>query len=317
MGEICLSLGAAHSPILFVQPEKWLARLHKGPAHPNEPASYQLTDENVQRAKMQVSECLAAYTEMRRLLEACKPDALLVIGDDQGENFSHQLIPQFIIYAGAEAKGSFSLGSRLPLEEQEDTRTVEVKCDQALANELLQSCLDSNIDIAFSRELPGRHGLGHAHMWPLRHLTPNLHIPLVPVFVNAYFPPTASPERCHAFGQALAEGIKNSGKRVAVLASGGLSHFPRHLSEWGISPYPPEKRWHIDEAFDRDLLDRMTAGRSDELKALSGAVVDAAGNVESRNWLVLAGMLGPRQGRLLTYQPIYTVAIGMGFAVWD
>ena len=52
------------------------------------------------------------------------------------------------------------------------------------------------------------------------------------MFVNAYVPPQPSPERCFAFGRALALAIERDGRRAVVLASGGLSHYP------GTPQYP-------------------------------------------------------------------------------
>lgn len=316
MGDIALGFGAAHSPILFVSPEKWLARVHQGAPNSNEPDSFKLTPDNVAMAKKQVKRCLAAYSSLRSLLREVRPDCLLIIGDDQGENFTRHLMPPFAIYVGDRAAGSFSLGARIPEDEQEDVRKFTVPCDRQLAAGILQKCLDSGIEMAFSEELPGQDGLGHAHSWPLRYLTPDLDLPIVPLFVNAYFPPSATPARCYALGQAIKEAISESERRVAVFASGGLSHFPRHLSRWGIPAYPVEKRWEIDEQFDQRLLGDMIGRKGRKLAELTSDDLHAAGNVEARNWIVLAGLLGDRQGRLLAYESVRTVAIGMGFAVW-
>ena len=50
---------------------------------------------------------------------------------------------------------------------------------------------------------------------------------MVPVMVNTYYPPNQpTPKRCYAFGQAVRKAVEswNSDKRVALIASGGLSH---------------------------------------------------------------------------------------------
>src|SRR5207237_1364495 len=50
---------------------------------------------------------------------------------------------------------------------------------------------------------------------------------MVPVMVNTYYPPNQpTPKRCYAFGKAVRKAIEswNTDKRVAVMASGGLSH---------------------------------------------------------------------------------------------
>jgi aromatic ring-opening dioxygenase LigB subunit len=315
MGEICLGLGASHSPVLFVDPEKWLARVHEGGSTVGEPESFKLTPENVEKTKAQIRRCHEAYRELHKLLTDARPDALVIIGDDQGENFTSGIMPPLAIYIGSDAEGSFSLGRRLPLEEQEDLRRVKVTCDDALARQILQEFMNNDLDVAFSDKLPGK-GLGHAHIWPLKFLLPELEIPIVPIFINAYFPPQPKPIRCYLLGALLAKAVQKSGKRVAIFGSGGLSHFPRHLGPWGISPYPIEKRWYIDEAFDREVLSLMISGRGRDLADLTSEDLQRSGNLELRNWIALSGALGERKGRLLAYEPVYTVAIGLAFSAW-
>src|SRR5207248_7961569 len=50
--------------------------------------------------------------------------------------------------------------------------------------------------------------------------------PVLPIYVNAYLPPQPTMERCYAFGQAVARIVTAMGLRTAVVASGGMSHFP-------------------------------------------------------------------------------------------
>ena len=43
-----------------------------------------------------------AHAEIRRRLASLQPDAVLLIGDDQTENFGVENIPQFLIYTGGD-----------------------------------------------------------------------------------------------------------------------------------------------------------------------------------------------------------------------
>ena len=61
---------------------------------------------------------------------------------------------------------------------------------------------------------------------PLTHL--GVEDPVLPISVNAYLPPQPTIERCYAFGEALARVVTSLGLRTVVLASGGMSHYPRH-----------------------------------------------------------------------------------------
>jgi hypothetical protein len=68
----------------------------------------------------------------------------------------------------------------------------------------------------------------------------------------------AAPARCYALGQVLGSALANDASRVAVVASGGLSH-------------APGTRTHgeIDSDFDLEFLRRLTAGET-EAKAILG-----------------------------------------------
>ena len=74
------------------------------------------------------------------------------------------------------------------------------------------------------------------------------------------------------------------GLKTAVLASGGMSHYPgtEHYAE-------PDLAW------DRTALDRIAAGHLKSLAGYDAAELDAAGNVELRCWACAAGMLGERK----------------------
>ena len=114
-------------------------------------------------------------------------------------------------------------------------------------------------------------------------------MPIVPVFLNAYYPPNQpTPARCHALGAALARAIVAfpGDARIGVMASGGLSHFV------------------VDEAFDRALiaaLDRKDAAffRTAPLHKLE------SGSSEIRNWICLSGAVGSLDLAWVSYVPGY------------
>ena len=148
--------------------------------------------------------------------------------------------------------------------------------------------------------------LGHAFAFVQRRIVGALRIPLVPIFVNTYYPPnTPSAARCFAFGRALGAAIAAYPKdlRVAVAASGGLSHFV------------------IDEAFDHRIL---AAFQRNDVAALTGEpeVLYRSGTSETKNWITVAGMLADAslQMNLLDYVPCVRSEAGTGnamaFALW-
>jgi len=245
--------------------------------------------------------------ELKRIIDESKPDALIVIGDDQNENYTSQNVPQFAIYTGAEAV----FFDRLFKEE----RTY--RCDAEIARAILDGAVETGFDLSFSENFPDKRLISHAHAEPLmRILLPNADVPIVPIYVNAIHPPGPTPARCYAFGQMLGDIIRNhlADKRIAIYASGGLSHF--------TAGYPwrfyrgPFGYGCISEDFDRKVLQWIAAGEANKLAGLSSAELLDHGEIELRSWIVLAGAVGAVPARVLAYEPLYRGLMGMAVAQW-
>src|SRR5216683_2869552 len=132
----------------------------------------------------------------------------------------------------------------------------------------------------------------HAVYVPLHFAMPEPRLPIVPLYVNVYLPPQPTPARCYAWGQALRAILDARPERIALLASGGLSHFP------GTDRYAsPDYDW------DRQILDQLVQGRGNETAALTAEELDKAGNVEFRTWITLLGAVGDAKARVICYEP--------------
>src|SRR5436853_90755 len=76
---------------------------------------------------------------------------------------------------------------------------------------------------------------------------------------------------------------------VAVIATGGLSHFPElSLARIGQS----------DPVFDRRIVKWMEAADHDALAALTAKELHETGSHELLNWLVLLGAVSPARARV-------------------
>lgn len=218
----------------------------------------------------------AAYAEVRRRLTAARPDAIVVIGGDHIEGFFLDAVPALAVYVGAAASGRFGpYAYTLPVHEP-------------LARAILEAGIARGFDLAWSQHLR----LDYAFYVPLHFTMPAPPVPIVPIYVNVYLPPQPTPARCYAFGRALREILDARPERVALMASGGMSHYP------GTERYADP-----DVAWDRRLLAALEAGRGAETADLTGAELDAAGNVELRTWIVLLGAVGPVRAEVLCYEP--------------
>ncbi len=111
-----------------------------------------------------------------------------------------------------------------------------------------------------------------------------------------------TPKRCFAFGQFLGRKLEGSEKRVAVVATGGLSHWPGEA-----------KHGKINIPFDRKFLDILISGDRAKLTAYSHEEINVeagSGGHEIRTWMALAGALPEWKAELLAYEPVIPWATG-------
>ena len=145
---------------------------------------------------------------------------------------------------------------------------------------------------------------------PMHYLNPSGAIPLVPVTMNCTMPPIPTPERAYQVGTTLREMLKAypGTERIAVLATGGLSH----------EPGGPRYFW-VDEEFDLWFLDLLKKGdheallRECTLERMETA--GSGGTAELLSWiLALAFTTGPAE--VLAYMPAIAWRSGTGMVVW-
>jgi aromatic ring-opening dioxygenase catalytic subunit (LigB family) len=313
MGSLVAAMASSHA-FAVAPPEKWdelrernrnvYAQRQNIDVPPPHPRMSEESSEDVQTRYARVRNGLL---ELKRIIEESKPDALIVIGDDQNENYTSQNVPQFAIYTDSEAV----FFDRLFKEE----RTYP--CAAEISRTILNCAVEAGFDLSFSESFPDKRLISHAHAEPLmRILLPAADVPIVPIYVNAIHPPGPTPARCFAFGQVLGDIIHNhlGNKRIAIYASGGLSHF--------TAGYPwrfyrgPFGYGQISEEFDRRILRWMADGKMSKLAELSSAELLDHGDIELRSWIVLAGAVGEVPARVLAYEPLYRGLMGMAVAQW-
>ena len=186
---------------------------------------------------------LDGYGELRRRLEAARPDVLLMLANDHLLNWPINNIPDYTVGIGEEHVGPadwFDEWLALP--------KYRVKGRPDLARAIVREGARLGIMFAYLTRLELDDGISV----PLHYLTPGMQIPLVPITLNCTVPPIPSSERAYRLGEALREIVATrwpAGERVAVIATGGLSHEPggpRYLQ--------------VDEAFDRWFLELLAEG---------------------------------------------------------
>ena len=121
---------------------------------------------------------------------------------------------------------------------------------------------------------------------------------------NTYYPPNQPrPRRSYEFGIALRNAIETWKRqaRVAVLGSGGLSHFV------------------VDEELDRKILKALQEKDIDTIASLPLERLQS-GTSEIRNWITTAGAAQHLEMEVIDYVPCYRSPAGTGcamaFAQW-
>lgn len=316
MSEIIAGLASSHA-FALVDPSTWDERRERNrqmyqKRYGVEPARQpKVAEETLEIRRARHKNVKDGLDFFEHWLKDNKPDALILIGDDQNENFRTDNMPQISIYTGDSVR-AFD-----PARDAKDALSPEYRCHSEIAKTLLNGLVERQFDVAFSKKFPHDRLLSHAHAPILRLLDPEAAIPVVLIFVNAIHVPALTPSRCYHLGEVIREILateRPAGERVAVYASGGLSHFT------GGYPWPdytgPFTYGSISEEFDRTALGWMESGNGHKLASLTSKDLLDNGDIEMRSWIVLAGVMGQRPAKILAYEPLYSGNMGMSVAFW-
>ena len=336
MARITLGLGTSHGPMLSIAPEHWADRVpfdRRNTSMPYRGATYTFPELAELRRDEQIEQfltpeecagrhgrCQTAIGKLAEAFAAGKIDAAVIIGNDQMEVFSADHVPGLAVFWGEYVEGHprtpeflSKLDPAIARAEQDRTPAeyTQYRCLPTLGRHLIQSTVTEGFDVAQLTKLTvGEIGVSsapHAYGFVYRRVMRDRVPPHVPVFINTFYPPNQpTAARCYAFGRALGRAIAAwpEDQRIAVIASGGLSHFV------------------IDEQFDEHVLEAMVAGNADVLAEISEEMFQS-GTSELKNWIVAAGALAEAglKMRMIDYVPCYRSEAGtgsaMGFAVWE
>jgi aromatic ring-opening dioxygenase catalytic subunit (LigB family) len=233
----------------------------------------------------------ANLDELRRRLEAARPDALVVIAAEHFANFFMNNMPAYCVGMAERYEGPIEDEAWLAI------RRTEIPGSPALSRRLIESIMRS-VDVAYAEEWKFDHGI----MVPLHFLTPRYDLPIVPVNINCQGPPLTPLPRAYEFGRALRRACDAQPERIAVVGTGGISHWPATPDSGAIN-----------EEWDRDFLERFLANDRARLTAYTDAETfrDAGqGGFEIRTFIAVAGATEGGTGELLFYAPIPIFAVG-------
>lgn len=315
MANIVLAVGSSHGPSIQMDPATWPRLGEKDVRDPRfdfdallkaaKPGLDAEITPDVQRARHAASH--AALDKLTRLIADAALDAVVVVSN--AHNLRGQLIrPVFGVLRSAD----------LPIQSREETyvipgerhreppKAIETRPGApALANHLIETLIGEGFDVACIDRLADGATLDDAFTFTYGWLLGDAPTPLVPFYLSRDLPNQASPARCVALGQALRRAVDAwpEGKRIGLVASGGLSH------------------QIIDEELDRGVIDALQSGDEGAMAALSPARLNAApGTPEILNWITVAAAMAPVTMELVDYIPAYRSLAGTGhgltFGYW-
>jgi 3-O-methylgallate 3,4-dioxygenase len=271
-----------------------------------------------------------ALDTLAATLQDAEPDVTVIISDDQDEWFHEHNMPRFAVYWGDSvpliprpipdgatdmsrriAQGYGDVPMDVPVASRFGRHLVEYLCDhefdpahlthvqQPYGGRVARRYPTPDGELNSVRETKMHdQGLPHGFAFVVKRLFKNQPRPIVPVFQNTCYPPNApSAKRSYQLGQAIAGAIRSwdSDARVAVVASGGLSHFV------------------VDEEQDRKLLGALASKDSETLKGLPRERLYSATS-ESLNWVAVGGAMEqePLKFELVDYVPVYRTPANTG-----
>jgi hypothetical protein len=327
MARIVAAFGTSHSTMLFSKVENWQALFDhvdcRAPIHDLEgtPRSFEelLAMTPPDAAAKLGKDAIAqrhhtTWEAMDRLqadIAAAKLDVMIIIGDDQREIFQDASRPAVAVYYGETIRNAAAPTTPVTdwyLQDQrkrmEDGKDRFYPCHPALGTHIISGLMEREFDITAIKALVGDQFEGHAYSFVHRRYMGEPPMPIVPVFLNTYYPPNQpSPRRCFELGAAIRELVRSFPQdlRVGVIASGGLSHFL------------------VNEELDGKVVQSLRDRDYDALKSLPARLLNS-GSSEIRNWIAVAATATDLSLDWITYVPGYRsralTGVGLCFAHW-
>jgi hypothetical protein len=331
MARIVIGLGTSHSPLLPLTAQQWVERGEDDRGNPH----LNLSDGRFvtyAQLEAQVSGRYAAEATLENFtnqwqrsqhaldrlasdLAAAKPDVVVVVGDDQEELFRKTNIPAVALYYGQEIVMRPLASMPVPPWLLSTGVGAGYSMDQArqhpgapqLGLFLIEQLIEAGFDIgavsAFQNT--AEQGLGHAYGFIIHRLLAGRATPLLPVLLNTYYRPNVpTPARCYQLGRALRRALEQypGDIRVALVASGGLSHFV------------------CDEALDQRVLTAIRTGDAATLCKIPRGALNS-GSSEISNWVTVAGAMEGHPCKWSEYVPVRRTpagtGIGLAFLTWS
>ncbi|OVZ59972.1 extradiol ring-cleavage dioxygenase [Pigmentiphaga sp. NML080357] len=325
MAEI-LGLGLSHYPMLCVPDANmadilaWTMEDPDIPAHEKDPANWTpamrgewSNDRGAAAAAEHRRHLVRNFDRARAVLDDFQPDAVLIWGDDQYENFKEDLIPPWTvcIYPDLEvfpwrhAHESAAMEGRRNVWNEGPDQRFMLRGRPDVAKHLATGLLEAGIDVAYAYKPLHHASAGHAFVNAALYLDYHrrgFDHPVIMMPLNCYGrrvvsargfltrfshdappdPPSPPPWRFMQMGAAVARVLRDSPHRIALVASSSWSHAFLCDRTWRLKPDTP-----ADTRLYRAMLEHDYAAWENT----SLAQIEASGQHELLNWFALLGAM--------------------------
>ena len=275
----------------------------------------------------------------RRELAEARPDVIVAFINDHFDMFTLRNMPGFAI-----GLGDTHWGPPVDAEGALRMKRGPVPGHAHIAGALCDSLTRNGFELYRTDTVDFLHNV----LLPKKYLWPDRDIPVVPIMINCFAPPLPSFRRAYQLGLAVREVLEKRSEKIAVIASGGLSHWPpilpddkadalynariEELNNFGraaasrtesirtvilkreIEMSQSDKAL-INATWDLDFMERLARADVEHLTALDHDDVcrDAGpGGAEMLLWVALMGTMNARPGNVVMYEAVTEWMGGVG-----
>ena len=245
-----------------------------------------------------VAKLYSDFDQMRQAIVDSQAEALIVVAAEHFGNFFMDNMPSFAIGMADSYAGPIENADWLKI------APFEAPGNRDLSRRLISEVMNT-VDIAYAEEWKFDHGIAV----PLNFLTPNFDLPIIPVNINCQGPPLAPMHRVWAFGEALRRAADSVEEKVAIVGTGGISHWPAT---------PDSGR--INEQWDHEFMDRWCRNDRDALLSYDDASIyrdGGQGGFEIRTYVAVAAAADGATGTVRSMIPIPIFAVSAALAEYD
>jgi len=230
-------------------------------------------------------EFYANLAKMRQDIVAAGTEAIIVVAAEHFANFFMNNMPAYCMGMADDYIG--------PIEDPEwlKIKRTTVPGNPDLSKRIIQEVMRT-VDVAFSEEWKFDHGISV----PLNFLTPDYDIPIIPANINCQGPPLTPLLRAWEFGVALRRACDAVPEKIAIVGTGGISHWPATPDSGKINV-----AWDQEfmRRFQRNDMDAMLSYTDEETYRDAGQ-----GGYEIRTLIATAAAANGAQADVHFFEPI-------------